>query len=1261
MLRHFRKWQVVVALLAIFVLSIGLLQAAPADAVVGDGTPASCDANALEAALAGGGDVTFNCGPTPLTIAVNTMVIDTSVRVDGGNLVVLWGEGLRQIFIVNQGASLFLKNITLTDGYWDGNGGAIANYGNLIVQNSAIYNSVAAGEASVGGAIYNQGGTVTLRNSSLTSNRAGQFGGGIASSGGTVDIFNSTLQENSAPNGGGGLWNSNAAVTIEDSHITENSTQSDGQGNFGGALSNVGRMIVRRSTIDYNSSTDGGGIYSQGADSSLWVEDSTVSGNNVTGGGGGLQLGDGTTTIVNSTISGNSAGWFAGGVEVGLVNGSQTFQNVTIFGNSASLGANFYQDEGEHILSPSLRNVIIASPLGDGVNCVFLRADASLGNNLSDDETCNFTAAGDQQATDPLLAPLGDNGGPTLTHLPTQGSPAINAGDNGSCPATDQRGFSRPAENLCDIGSVDTDGAATPATATPTPTVPTPTSTPTVPTPTATPTVPTPTPTPTVPTPTSTAVPTPNTLNYTAYAIEVTQGIQDLYNTVPLIRGKTAWVRAYVRRASGASSPPVSARMRRIVNGAGTGSYVYPANPGGKLAPPTSPNRGQLNDAFYFPVPSEWLNGSTLQVEVEVNPSKYSGGCGIWCIAVWWRDADETSYTDNAVRSPLLNLQVVPTMRLKLYNVVYSRGNTWYKATATQIDEIESWLRRAYPISNLIVYRYETTMPESSIYTSGMDDKGKPTYLLDASKVNQRLDLIRNIDKTYNINFRQQDRYYGVATDASGDFMRGLGGGYISSGPTGPGARWEQDSANYGDWYAGHEIGHTWGRGHPVPAGYVSETNKGCKHSRSDPNYPYPNAVIGGTNQIVWLGGNFWLTFPPDRYYGFDVALRRPVVRGPDWTDVMSYCDNQWLSDYTYNGIRAQMQAEGFMTAAQVMAPAGDFLLIQGQIAPDGNSATLGEILTLPAASQPLPEPGAYSLELRGSGGTLLASHSFTPTLYAEEDTASDGIGFVNLVIPAASGTQTIELRRGGTLLASRTVSAHPPTATLVTPNGGESVGPAGVTVSWQMADEDDDPLTAAILFSPDNGASWQTLQTGITGTTSVDIPYSLLTGTEQGLMRVLVSDGVRTVQDDSDAVFSVDRNAPEVAFLTPAVESSFVVSQTVALSASAYDKEDGQLADAAFAWASDRDGALGTGASLNLDTLSAGQHEISVTATDSDGTSTTVTRTIAIGTDVTAAPNLLAVAPQTVQLVAVVGTTNPVTGTLAIRDANAATGVTLP
>lgn len=1269
MLRRFRLWHLVVILLSVLVLSVGLLQAAPTDAVVGDGTPASCDGNALEAALGAGGTVTFNCGPAPLTIAANTMVIQNDVILDGANLITLSGEGSRQLFIVNAGFSLTLHNITLDSGNWTGNGGAIANYGKLTLQSSTISNSRAEGAGTLGGAIYNEGGSVALKESQLLSNSAGQYGGGIASTGGSLRVINSTIQENFAPTGGGGLWNANADVTIEESHITENSASTEGAGNFGGALYNVGQMIVRRSTIDYNSATDGGGIYSQGAHSSLLVEDSTIKDNSVTSGAGALQLGDGTISIVNTTVSGNNAGIFAGGVEVGSTNGSQTFQNVTIYGNSAPEASNFYQDSGEVILSPSLRNVIIANPLGGGANCGFLRADASLGNNLSDDETCNFTGAGDQQAVNPLLGPLADNGGPTLTHLPGQGSPAIDAGDNAFCPAADQRGYVRPVDDICDIGAVDADGESNPATATATPTVPTATPTPTVPTATPTPTVPTVTPTPTVPTATSTptSVVTPNTLNYTAYAIEITQGIQDLNNTVPLIRGKTAWVRAYVRRSGGESSPPVSARMRRIVNGVGTGSYVYPANPGGKLAPPSSPNRGQLNDGFYFPVPVDWVNGATLQVEVEVNPSKLQNlGCGIWCFVFWWRDADETNYNDNTIRSPLLTTQVVPTMGLKLYNVVYSRNGVWYKATTTQIDEIESWLRRAYPISGLNLQRSETTMPESSIYTSGKDDKGNPTYYLDAAKVNQRLELIRNIDKTFNPAFRTQDRYYGLATNASGDFMRGLGGGYISSGPTGPrtssGWQWELDSTSYGDWYAGHEIGHTWGRGHPVPAGYVSESNKGCGHSRSDPGYPYANAVIGGNPQVVWLGGNFWLTFPPDRYYGFDVALRRPVVRGPDWTDVMSYCQNEWMSDYTYNGIRAQMQAEGFaVTAAQAMAPAGDYLLIQGQIAPDGNSATLGEILTLPAASQPLPEAGAYTLELRGSGGTLLASHSFTPTLYAEEDTANDGTGFVNLVVPTASGTQTIELRRGNSLLASRTVSAHPPTATLDTPNGGESIGPAGVTVSWQMADADGDPLTAALLFSPDNGASWQTLQTGITDTTSVEIPHSLLVGTEQGLMRVLVSDGVLTAQDDSDGLFSVERSAPDVAFLSPLPGSSFVVSQTVNLVASAYDKEDGQLADTAFTWQSDRDGALGTGSALNLDDLSAGQHEVSVTATDGDGNSTTVTRTIAIGQNVTSAPNLLTVAPQTVQLVAVVGTSQPVTGTLAIRDANASTGVTPP
>ena len=266
--RTIRLSHLLVILLSILLLSFGLLQAAPTDAVVGDGTPASCDGNALEAALAGGGSVTFNCGADPLTIAVNTMVIGNDVRVDGGNLITLWGEGLRQIFIVNQGVSLFLKDIVLTDGHWDGNGGAIANYGNLIVQNSSIYNSVAAGEGSQGGAIYNEGGSVTLRLSTLINNSAGQFGGGVASVSGTVDIFNSTLQENQALRGGGALFIAGGVATIEDSRLLENSLTGEGTGNFGGAIHNTGSTTLRRSTVQYNTASDAAGVYTQGEASS---------------------------------------------------------------------------------------------------------------------------------------------------------------------------------------------------------------------------------------------------------------------------------------------------------------------------------------------------------------------------------------------------------------------------------------------------------------------------------------------------------------------------------------------------------------------------------------------------------------------------------------------------------------------------------------------------------------------------------------------------------------------------------------------------------------------------------------------------------------------------------------------------------------------------------------------------------------------------------------------------------------------------------
>ena len=74
------------------------------------------------------------------------------------------------------------------------------------------------------------------------------------------------------------------------------------------------------------------------------------------------------------------------------------------------------------------------------------------------DASGTYTGANNVIGTNALLAPLASYGGTTQTRLPLPGSLAIDAGNNATCPATDQRGVTRPQGAACDVGAVESQG-----------------------------------------------------------------------------------------------------------------------------------------------------------------------------------------------------------------------------------------------------------------------------------------------------------------------------------------------------------------------------------------------------------------------------------------------------------------------------------------------------------------------------------------------------------------------------------------------------------------------------------------------------------------------------------------------------------------------------------------------------------------------------------------------------------------------------------
>jgi hypothetical protein len=590
--------------------------------------------------------------------------------------------------------------------------------------------------------------------------------------------------------------------------------------------------------------------------------------------------------------------------------------------------------------------------------------------------------------------------------------------------------------------------------------------------------------------------------------IEVTQVVQDMSHSVTMIAKKTTVVRVYLSRPAGNA---IKLRgvlgVRRTASGTVTSVpslntvQVKPALNGQLRA-----KREDLRLSLNFLLPASLTSAGNIFINVK-SLTEVSTGEEVACV----------NCADQVRR---VTFRDAPPLRVRLLRLSYKDGDSPVTHLAKPLDLslIKSWLSRAYPISELI---FSDAIVEGNIKPPFKDST--------CNRANAQLTAIRNLDIDGGTD--QRTHYFGLVAD-SGDFMRGCANKIpgspdptaVASGPAGPaGFSWDTDGS-YGDWYTAHELAHTFGRFHP---GFCDG------NSSDDPEYPFDNGQLSKADGV---------------FTGLDVgdqALGVPMkaLPGVQWHDVMTYCERQWMSSYTYEGIRLRLAAEGALgpspaplsfgleaetepevvvaaaDALEVYMASGNFINIVGTINLTKKS---GSILYVNPVSNVLApkskEDSPVQIRVRDGEGQLLQEYPATFKLNSCQNPDEDRTGIIDATIPSQPEARVLEMVLDGAVVDTYRAGTVPSDVANV--RRTEATDEA-MTFAWDSPEAEDESVTYNVQLSTDEGQTWQTVAVGHPSP-DVTIDRNQFAEGTNVRVRVIATDGFtnRIVTSDS---FSVD------------------------------------------------------------------------------------------------------------------------------------------
>jgi hypothetical protein len=317
-----------------------------------------------------------------------------------------------------------------------------------------------------------------------------------------------------------------------------------------------------------------------------------------------------------------------------------------------------------------------------------------------------------------------------------------------------------------------------------------------------------------------------------------------------VIQGKNALFRVFVTLGSGWTARDLAARLTVTPSGGQAAQYYS------KKTISASSVESDLKTTFQIFVPPNAMVGS-LRYSVEVVECSTQSGTAGQARFPTTGDIDLGVKTTGG-----LKIKVIPMQFNSLL------PDTSPATLAFYADEMAT----EYPINNISITVGDTLTATSPIDWSGMLDQVRAKRTADKPAADvYYFGLVRPADslRTY---------CQSTCTTGIGFVVTSATGTTAGSGRAAVGVAFADKSSAQ---TMSHEVGHNHGRNHAPcsTAGTISGV---------DASFPYSNGSIGS--------------------WGYDYRTQALLDPAKD-SDIMGYCSNKWMSDYTYTGISTRVAA----------------------------------------------------------------------------------------------------------------------------------------------------------------------------------------------------------------------------------------------------------------------------------------------------------------------------------------------------------------